>query len=60
MTDAEPATAVSCALCGIGADPPPMTWMTDWDAARGTLHYCDRCARDNLRAVEAKLPQEWW
>lgn len=37
-----------------------MTWSTEFDAGTGTLHYCDRCSRDNLRAVEAKLPHDWW
>jgi hypothetical protein len=25
-----------------------------------TRHYCDRCARDNLRAIEARLDPAWW
>ena len=60
--DDQPQSArpVSCALCGSVADGPPITWMTERDPRRGTIHYCDRCARENLRSVEAKLPQEWW
>ncbi|MEJ7647924.1 MAG: hypothetical protein WKF57_02580 [Nakamurella sp.] len=56
----DPTGRVSCALCGTHADPMPMTWLTEFDAGTGTRHYCDRCSRDNLRSVEAKLSPEWW
>jgi hypothetical protein len=51
---------VSCALCGTTGVGPPLTWMFEADQRRGGLWYCDRCARDNLRSVEAKLDPEWW
>jgi len=54
------AATVNCALCGTSAVGPPLTWMFELDPRRGGLWYCGRCARENLRAVEAKLDQEWW
>jgi hypothetical protein len=27
---------------------------------RGIGQICLRCTRDNLRSIEAKLPEEWW
>ena len=58
----DPAKVVhtSCALCGTNVAEPPMTWMYEVDARRGGLWYCDRCARENLRAIESKLDQAWW
>ena len=52
-------TAVTCALCGQTADEPPLTWSTSLERGR-LLHYCDRCSRDNVRAIESKLDGEWW
>ena len=51
---------ISCSVCGITVDGPPMTWMRETDPRRGHVWVCDRCARANLRAIEAKLEQEWW
>jgi hypothetical protein len=27
---------------------------------RQLRYYCGRCARDSLRAIEARLDPEWW
>ncbi|CAL9444847.1 hypothetical protein SUDANB54_02317 [Streptomyces sp. enrichment culture] len=24
------------------------------------LHYCERCSRENLRAIEGRLDSQWW
>lgn len=53
-------TAVVCALCGSSAASPPLTWLYEADRNRGDRWYCDACARRHLRAVEAKLDQQWW
>jgi hypothetical protein len=37
----------------------PLTWSTSKEA-RGTVHYCDRCSRENVRAIEGRLDEEWW
>ena len=51
---------VSCSMCGSTVAEPPLTWMSETDARRGTFWVCDGCARENLRAIEAKLDQQWW
>ena len=51
--------AVTCALCGQTAAEPSLTWSTSVERGR-LLHYCDRCSRDNVRAIESKLDGEWW
>lgn len=53
--------AVTCDFCGRRADgdTPPLTWATAVERGR-VRRYCDECARDNLRAMEAKLDSEWW
>jgi hypothetical protein len=54
-------TQVTCDLCGavaVGAELP-LTWSTATDRER-VLRYCERCTRENLRAMESKLDQEYW
>ena len=52
--------AVSCARCGAaGGDELPLDW------AFGTEHgeqlaYCAQCARENVRAIEARLDAAYW
>jgi hypothetical protein len=29
-------------------------------SARGVEWLCLACTRENVRAIEAKLPEEWW
>lgn len=51
---------VCCSLCGTTAEgDQPMTWSTA-TGPRGTTLVCDRCTRDNVRAIEAKLDEEFW
>ena len=54
-------TQVTCEFCGVTADgpEPPLTWSTATDRDR-VLCYCERCTRENLRAMESKLDQEFW
>ncbi|MGW0768716.1 hypothetical protein [Streptomyces sp. NPDC002676] len=49
-----------CARCGTPADgPPPATWTCSME--NGTRRYfCDRCSRENLRAIEGRLDSAWW
>jgi hypothetical protein len=56
---------VTCQVCGRGPDPavegsnPPLGWVLD--AERGRRRWtCPVCARDHVRAIEAKLDSEWW
>ena len=54
---------VTCARCGetvrCAADgmPPGWTLMTENERVS---YVCVRCARENLRSIEAKLPEEYW
>lgn len=50
-----------CSRCGASAPagPPPLTWVLMVEDGRTQL-VCDRCVRDNLRAIEAKLDSAWW
>lgn len=43
--------------CAEGGMPPG--WSFEVEDRRLT-YTCDRCLRENLRAIEAKLPQEYW
>jgi hypothetical protein len=54
-------TQVTCDFCGATVDgpEPPLTWSTATDRGR-VLRYCERCTRENLRAMESKLDQDFW
>ena len=53
---------VVCGTCGM---PRPddevalLAWSRNTAGAR-TDWTCPRCAREHLRAIEAKLDHEWW
>ena len=51
---------VSCQHCGTMTDDPGLTWMQERDPRRGTVWFCPQCARRNLRAIEAKLDEDYW
>ncbi len=54
------AEVVTCALCGARADDGvPLTWTTSVERGR-RLYYCDRCSRENVRAIEGRLDAEWF
>jgi hypothetical protein len=40
-------------------DGMPEGWSLDV-GERGVQYLCGPCTRDNVRSIEAKLPQEWW
>jgi hypothetical protein len=50
----------SCRLCGrTSEDEFPLGWSAE--TIKGRRHWvCERCTRENVRAIEAKLEQEWW
>jgi hypothetical protein len=56
-----PDQPVVCAVCGAsaGGSEPPLTWSTQL-GRRGVELVCDRCTRENVRAIEGKLESEWW
>jgi hypothetical protein len=50
----------SCSICGANADDwIALGWTTSKDKDRVT-YICPACARDNIRAIEGKLPEEYW
>ena len=56
-------TGVLCSRCGAVPDDPDAEVPAGWSfqtGRRGTEWLCLRCTRDNVRAIEAKLPEEWW
>ena len=56
----EPATpAATCTSCGDRVAERPPTWSMQM-SRRGQQWLCDRCTRDNLRAIEGKLDEAWW
>ena len=65
MPEGADSPPVACAWCGAAAPPGgvPMTWMASVERSGGsasTRYYCERCARENVRAVEGKLDTAWW
>ena len=55
-------TAV-CARCGATADCPDGGLPEGWSlasSARGLDRLCAACTRENVRAIEARLDEEWW
>ena len=60
VTDAAP----NCQLCGRVPDPateddPPLAWVLDTEGGRRRWT-CPGCAREHVRAIEAKLDSQWW
>ena len=37
--------------------PPGWSFETN---ERGVVWLCATCTRENVRSIEAKLPEEWW
>jgi hypothetical protein len=54
----------SCARCGITAEAPedgmPPGWSFGVEATGRVTYTCPDCARANIRAIEGKLPEEYW
>lgn len=52
---------VTCGFCGrtATAGEAALTWTTAKENGR-RRDFCDRCSREHLRAIEAKLDSEWW
>ena len=53
----------TCWRCGQSADAPDDGLPEGWSMAfgeRGVEFHCHDCTRANIRAIEAKLPEEWW
>jgi hypothetical protein len=59
MGDPREPVGATCQLCGTPAPDSGVAWMVE-NTARGPVATCPSCARTNLRAIEAKLDQEYW
>jgi hypothetical protein len=48
-------------MCGQQAETEevPLTWLTSVENGR-KLQSCDRCTRENVRAIEGKLDPVYW
>ncbi|AZM60147.1 MULTISPECIES: hypothetical protein [unclassified Streptomyces] len=56
---ASQAEPLVCAHCGTRVEGPQPTWT--FSVENGTpRHYCERCSRENLRAIEGRLDARWW
>ena len=55
--------ATTCSLCGTvdesDDDHVPVGWSFSFEQGRVAYH-CPDCARANIRAIEGKLPEEYW
>lgn len=53
----------TCSLCGTVAEVDdggmPEGWSFSVEQGRVT-YQCGPCVRRNVRAIEGKLPEEWW
>ena len=50
---------MSCALCGATSPALPLGWATAVERGR-TVHHCERCSREHVRSMEAKLDSDYW
>ena len=48
-----------CGVCGTTVPEQPLTWSMQ-SGPRGMTLVCDRCTREHLRAMEARLDEEFW
>jgi hypothetical protein len=49
-----------CATCGtVAAGATPATWSLSTESGL-RVWTCERCAREHLRSIEAKLDTTWW
>jgi hypothetical protein len=54
-----------CGRCGAAGpegddgDILPLGWSLS-TSRRGVQRLCDRCTREHVRDIEAKLDEEWW
>jgi hypothetical protein len=50
----------ACATCGaVATGSVPVTWSAAVESGR-RVWTCERCARENVRSIEAKLDSSWW
>lgn len=48
----------TCSACGATVEgDPPLTWASA-TGPRGTTWTCERCTREHVRSIEARLDEE--
>lgn len=53
-------TSATCTVCGSTVEgEPPLTWSVS-TGPRGRTLTCERCTREHVRSIEAKLDEQWW
>jgi hypothetical protein len=58
-----PESRQTCTRCGATSLSTEDGLAVGWSLAtteRGVDRLCADCTRDNLRAIEARLDEEWW
>jgi hypothetical protein len=63
VSDTDPDPRQACARCGAPGTGPEGGLPQGWSLAssgRGVDRLCATCTRENVRAIEAKLDEEWW
>ncbi|CAN5129708.1 hypothetical protein BH18ACT4_BH18ACT4_05160 [soil metagenome] len=63
MTEGYGATVPTCSTCGASVSGGDENLPAGWSLAsseRGVDRVCAACTRTNIRAIEAKLAEEWW
>ena len=53
----------SCSRCGTSGTCAPGGLPDGWSFAvegKRMTYQCGPCVRENIRAIEGKLPEEWW
>jgi LmbE family N-acetylglucosaminyl deacetylase len=58
--DAAPETCGTCGAQRDGSDAAALAWGRERDAQGWLRWLCPDCARRHARAIEARLPREWW
>ena len=48
-----------CGRCGVVAAVRPLSWSVQ-RGPDGAGELCDRCTREHLRSIEARLDESWW
>jgi hypothetical protein len=55
----ETAAPAVCGRCGTVRPALPLTWTCSVENGE-RVHFCDACARANIRAIEGRLDSAWW
>ncbi len=51
---------LTCNRCGTTTEESEANGWSFATSTRGLEWMCGDCTRLNVRAIEAKLPEEWW